>query len=281
MTRPTPRRPARAARAPLLAALLMLGAGKLLGQSAAGAAPDPSASADQLFAEANRRFNAPNASEADLERAASLYRELIDRGHRNAALYYNLANTYLRLGDRGRAVLNFRRALLYDPDHAYSLAMLREARSRVPDRFLGRDEDSILGTLFFWHFRTTAPERVAALAAFAGAFWTLLALRLFRRVPYHRTLIAGALVAAVALGASLAVEALDARGEDAVVVARQVDVRSGNGPQFPTVYEQPVEGGVELRVIETRGAWRQVEFPDGAVGWVEAHAVETIVERSS
>lgn len=49
------------------------------------------------------------------EAAAQTLEELVDEGYQSSALFYNLGNTYYRLGQKGMAVLNYEKALLLAP----------------------------------------------------------------------------------------------------------------------------------------------------------------------
>ncbi|MBI4585452.1 MAG: hypothetical protein HY717_15675 [Planctomycetes bacterium] len=239
----------------------------------AGAADDPHV----IFSEANRRFEEARSDE-DLIRAAEGYRRLLDRGLKNSQLYYNLGNTYLRLRDHGQAILNFRRALLYQPDHAKAIAMLEYARQQVSlaERFDTGGESPILRTLFFWHYGLAFSTRLEALILALLFFWILLAARLFTRLPYHRFLIAALLAVAIALGVSLGAQLLLQRGAEAVIVAKEAEVRSGNGPDFDLVFKHPLPSGIEVKILESRAHWHFVEFPGGVEGWILASAVEEI-----
>ena len=65
------------------------------------------------FTKANSLYDAGNFSAA-----AATYQQEIHAGHYSSDLFFNLGNTYYRLGDLGRAVINYQRALLLEPRHA-------------------------------------------------------------------------------------------------------------------------------------------------------------------
>ena len=66
--------------------------------------------------------------------AARLYRMLRDAGLQGADVHYDLGNCYLKEGDLGRAILEYRRALKYDPDLAPARHNLDVARKLLPAR---------------------------------------------------------------------------------------------------------------------------------------------------
>lgn len=235
----------------------------------------------EIFTRSNALFESAR-SEEELRQAAAGYETLLRKGPRNGHLHYNLGNTYLRLGDHGRAILHFRRALRYIPDDPYARAMLDEARRQVreqsPGLYRQEPRDDLLNTLFFWHFQTSFRGRLTVLVIASAAFWLLLAVRLRARLPLHRFALATLLVVSIITGTSLALETLAGTGLDAVVTADEVEVRSGKGLEFELALDRPVPSGVEVTVLETRGQWHLIQFPDTSVGWVPEHTVEPVVE---
>jgi len=237
-----------------------------------------------IFARSNARFQSARSVE-DLRAAARGYRELLRKGHRNGHLYYNLGNTYLRLGSVGRAIVNFRRALAYIPDDPYAAAMLGEAETRVrqqiPDLYRGTGGDDLFNTLFFWHYRSSFHGRLWCLILASTGFWLLLAVRLSARLPLHRFSIATLLLASLILGTSVAVDLVQNRRSNAVIIADEVTVRSGNGNEFDLAIDRPLPSGVEVQVLEARGHWRLVKLPDGSVGWIPENSLEPILESAA
>jgi hypothetical protein len=251
--------------------ILALGAGL-----AAGEPPDAGGEdVHRLFTEGNRLFSAAKSPE-DLQGAVENFRAIIGRGIRNGRLYYNLGCAHLRLQEIGPAIANLRRALLFIPDDARAAATLEYARQQVRDEFPRSGEGSALRTVFAWHYGIPFGLRLWT-ALLAGAiFWALLAARSFVALPFHRTALAGLLVVAAACGASAAVEGFLRGGREAVIVAPEAEVRAGNGEHFDRLFSKPVRSGVEVRIVEAREGWLQVEFPNEARGWVRASAVEAI-----
>jgi len=229
----------------------------------------------QLFTEANRLFNAARSQE-ELRRAVENYRALLARGIRNGRIYYNLGNAHLRLRELGPAILNLRRALRYLPQDPYAAATLDYARKQVPDEFPPQSGGRVLGALFFWHHQVSLSARLWTALMAHAFFWALLLARAFFRLPFHHTALGALLTVALAAFSSAAVETLSQRGEEGVIVVPQAQVRSGNGEGFDPVFSEPVHSGVEVRILESRGAWKLLEFPNGVRGWLRESAVESV-----
>lgn len=70
----------------------------------------------------------------DFQRAAELYTKAAETEGTSSALFYNLGNTHYRMGQLGRAILNYERALKLDPTNEDARANLAFVNSRIIDR---------------------------------------------------------------------------------------------------------------------------------------------------
>ena len=68
------------------------------------------------------------------EEAAGLYEMIVETGHLNGHVFFNLGNTYIRLGELGRALLNYKKASVLLPRDGDLKANLQYARSLAKDR---------------------------------------------------------------------------------------------------------------------------------------------------
>src|SRR2546430_2165903 len=93
-----------------------------------------SAADESGFAKANQAY-----SEGRFQEAADGYESLVQSGQWNANLFYDLGNAYYRLGNFGKAILNYERALALDPRHPEADANLRLARDEARAREVRRD----------------------------------------------------------------------------------------------------------------------------------------------
>jgi tetratricopeptide (TPR) repeat protein len=241
-----------------LVALLALIAGLAVQQSLADAASQ--------FAEANRAYAA-----GKYEEATKAYTALIDSGQRNAALFYDLGNTWFRRGYLGRAVLNYERALTLDPEQPEATANLAFVRDQARSLELpeGRLEQYLAhGTSAFY----------AGLAC--GGFWIgLFALAAFffsgRRLKGALAVtILGFLVCAGAAGAEYLRET-GTRGRDlAVVTTKSAEARVATADSTGSVLVLPA--GSEVKILSTRGDWSYAELPNSKRGWIPTERVEFV-----
>lgn len=232
---------------------------------------------NSLDAAVNMGAENPARAAQQYRRSAAAFEALADAGIHNVALHYNLGNVYYRLGDLGRAVLNYRRAARIDPSEPRVQSNLRLARNRVMPLI-----EAPLNTHWFenaltWHaYSPPLTRRVVAWCASAVGAALLMARIRRRSAPL---LIGGvaALLLGAAAAASLAWQTLDERGAPAgVIVMGEHVLRVGRGEGYDAALRQPLGAGVELRVLQVQGDWAEVRLMNGVTGWIPASAVERV-----
>jgi tetratricopeptide (TPR) repeat protein len=224
------------------------------------------AAEDPAFARANQAY-----SEGRFQDAVDGYQGLIDSGRWHANLCYNLGNAWFRLGDFGKAILNYERALALDPHHPEASANLRLARDEARALELRKDRVEKYAAM-------ATPTQYAVAAAIA--FWFVLfgLTRLYfspRRSGSRMALIACALVV---FGLSVyALYTLEngARGRAlAIVTGKDIEARLATADNASSVLTLPA--GSEVKVLSQRGDWVYAALPNEQRGWIPARAVERV-----
>lgn len=263
-----------------------LAVGTLLASTGARAAEQLSpARQTEVLQAALRAYDEANARARDnTSQAAALYQEaangftaLLAGGVENAALHYNLGNTYFRLGDLGHAVLAYRRAARLAPGDARLEANLRYVRDRVEPVLAPSGEQRLAQALFFWHYNTSPGRRLGLLLALSVVGWGLLAVWLWWR--RRAVLLVGlvALIIAWACGGSLYWQVREAeRYPEAVVTQGGEPLRLGRGAGADLALQQPLGPGVEVRILQRRGDWVEVRLVSGQTGWLPLAVLETV-----
>jgi len=232
---------------------------------------------------ATRSHSGPEARRL-YRKALDGFLSLINEGVRSGALYYDAANTYLRLDEVGHAIANYRRGLRLDPGNEKIRKNLQVARNMCESQFSRPAASALVETLFFWHFGTSTVSRLRLAMAGYLLFWALMVVKLLlpRRVPAIRwtVLVVGtfALVTGVSVGWD---KLLADKRIEGVLIADKAVVRKGNGDYYDPQFDRPLSKGVEFQVLETRqdvqgGAWYRVELPDGKEGWLRADQADVI-----
>ena len=233
-------------------------------------------------------FRAANLlyEDGNFEEAARSYEHLARLGYQDATLYYNLGNAYYRMGDTGRAMLNYIRAKRlapFDADIEANLELVRES-VEAPGSSNQRPTP-ILAQLAGW--TPWVSLNVAAVASLMCwlTIWTVVLILVWHRNLRHSAALRRAAVAAafgLVLFGCLTVGNHLSRNhwsQTGVVIAQSADVLEA--PNTRARVEINLDAGREVSVIETRAGWTRIRLPRTELeGWVQAAEVETILPQS-
>lgn len=251
---------------------------------AGGGARVRGASIEERFAEAQILFEKAQAQMVgekggSLE-ARRLFHEAAGRFAAIAAdgavshnLCVNAGNAYHFAGDNARALLWYLRAekLGNTPAARSGLATLRRlinAEQRVPERM------SIGRVLMFWHDDLSRRTKQILMLAIYPAGCALLLTGLMTRRRVVTRLAVALLLAGGVMGVSDLVTTLAPSAPWAVIV-ESTEGRSGNGPAY-SVVASSIRAGQEVRIVDVRPSWVQIEMPTGLRCWVQAGNCERI-----
>lgn len=271
--------------------------------------------AQQLF---HRASNMENQEEARRLYSSALYRyERIARsGVRNAGLYYNIGNTYFRLGELGRSILYYRRALLLNPADTNVRHNLGYARSRRTDRIPPDQMSAALRVLFFWHYllppvsklklfviafgaagvlgsvvlllrrgfwrKTTPVPKPGNIRPTGATRWISLLDPVLRLVQRHRGALRGALavcgVLSLVMLGSLVTDEIRVRTlRDGVITSHEVVARRGDGTAYQPSFVDPLHQGTEFTLLEERAGWYYIRLTDGRTCWIPGRSGELVI----
>ncbi len=217
------------------------------------------------------------AKDLFLKAALSFERIVREGGIENGKLFYNIGNCYFRLGDMGRAILNYRRAETFIPNDINLQQNLDFARSRCLDKIEARSQTQVFRILFFWHYDLGQCTRSLLFLVFFNLIWAGFAVYLFKRAVWLRRVVLCCTFMALLLGASVGVEAWQqSRVRYGVVVAREVVARKGDSTTYEPSFKEPLHAGTELTLVEDRKGWYQVELADGRRCWIPESSAELI-----
>ena len=192
--------------------------------------------------------------------AVKAYETQVGHGDYSANLFYNLANADFRLGHRGKAILNYRRALLLDPSHA-------EAASNLS--FIRGGENLVPSSSAAWTWAAAVAGWVGVVAASAGA-----ASR--RRRPMAWTLAAASLLTCAGCVAAIRCWTNDEANAAAAIVLDD-KTRAFYAPADSSSVVMTLPAGEEVRILAVRGAWLYTQLPNGARAWMPAGGLQRLI----
>jgi tetratricopeptide (TPR) repeat protein len=229
---------------------------------------------DELISKANQLYQSGN-----FDKAAQLYQQVVNDGYESPVLYYNLGNSYYRLGKIGYSILNYERASKLSPgdeDIAHNLAL---ANSRIVDKI-----DTVPPFFLFKWWESL-------LAAFSISGWTytsyffyLLALIsiglfFFTKTPLQQKLslysAAGFILLLIFTASLLAIRMnRELNYKNGVVIEQAVNVKLS--PDDKSADAFVLHEGLKVRMEDKVNDWVRIRLRDGKVGWLPEKDLITI-----
>ena len=205
-------------------------------------------------------------------------------GITDAALEHNLGNAYVRTGSLGRAIGAYRRGLRLEPSPKVEEALSRNleiVRRQLQDRYRSGED----GRQFIYAdpgglwYRLTHLLSSSDLTWLAVLSWIVLIGLLTLRRLSPRLSWAGPVAIPIGLVTCLVFVLLwgqtsvDKEISLGVIVNSKASLKDGPHSDARGV---PVAEGMELRVLEARENWSQVELAGGRRGWIASASVESL-----
>jgi tetratricopeptide (TPR) repeat protein len=241
-----------------------------LGLLLARTAPAQAGPAEQrLFREANAAYTAGRYADA-----RKRYEQILQQGMDNERLLYNLGNAYFRLGQLGRAIWAYERALKLAPELGearHNLELAREMAARkVKDKVVGARQPPFRERLVRYFSVTGATAWFYAL--WWVAFGLLIVVLLLGRGVLRSVLLVLTVVAALTVGLfgwiyHERVE-LAEHTREAIVLEQTVPVREGPRGIATKAFE--IHAGLKVRLDAREDKWWKIRLPNGLEGWVRA-----------
>lgn len=228
----------------------------------------------ESFNRGNRQYKAK-----EYEEAVKSYERCLSLGARNAQVYYNLGNAYFQAGDLGRAALAYERARRLTPRDPQLLQNLHQASLLTRDEIEVAPKSGLGAALELGLSRVSVSEVSWATSLAYLLCIALLLVRLFAASEGARRALGGAALLCVVVflveaGALCLKLHHDRSDRSAVVLAGEVEVRSGPSENFDTVFK--LHAGSAVDVAETRGLWHRVEASPTLRGWLPKDSVESV-----
>ncbi len=232
---------------------------------------DSFATADLLYEEGN------------YDEASRSYEHIVGLGYEDATLYYNLANSYYKSEDTGRAVLNYlraRRLAPFDQDIEANLNFVRQQGSNPNSRQASTPVLVQISELVPWlSFNQAAFAALASWLVIGALAALYLWAERFRQSMAIRRLAAVAVIAIFVFGTVAVGKHMDRLHWEQVAVVTAESAGVFNSPNERREARFSLEAGSEVRFIEERGAWSKIGILDSGVeGWIESPAVERVLE---
>ena len=217
--------------------------------------------------------------EGEFDKAIEIYEGLLNEGYQGTALYYNLANSYYRIGKLGYAILNYERALKLSPsdedvNHNLSFANLStiDRIQPLPKFFIFDIWETVLGMF-----------SVNGLSYVAYVFYILLLLFIayyfFAKTIFQQKVILFSglgIMIILALTFSLLVVKINRETTErsGVIIVQSVTVKTS--PDIKSTDTFVIHEGLKVKLEDKLDDWVKIRLADGKIGWLLAENVEKI-----
>ena len=215
----------------------------------------------------------------DFDSAIKIYENLSSEGYEGTSLYFNLANSYYRIGKIGYSILNYERALKLSPsddDVKHNLAFANlstvDKIQPLPTFFLFDWWESILTSLTANGWTYLAYLLFIILILFIVLYF-------FSKTVFQQKLILfsglGMLVVFLIVLALLIVKINREETQmHGVIVEQSTTVKTS--PDQKSTDAFVIHEGLKVNLEDNIDNWIKIKLADGKVGWIENGAVVKI-----
>jgi len=241
-------------------------------------AADSSKSADTLFKEARTMMESDIGQGRTLYEAAALayLAEADSSCIKRGISRYNAGNAFAMAGDSGRAILAYRRAQRDLPGTRYLADNLTHVRSMSGTSLPLSTHNIIIQKATSWH-RWHWGLRLGCVTATYILFWAFLIIKQWGYSPSLRWAFISLPLLFLIFSGSILCSVLDwKKGDEGVIVVRNVVARKGDGYAYQPAFMTPLQVGTEFTKKEQRDNWILIELIDDSTCWVPVTATELL-----
>ena len=216
----------------------------------------------------------------DYASAVYLYEDILANQGESADIYYNLGNSYYKMDNIAKAILNYEKALMLNPGNGDIRFNLELAQSKTVDKVTPMSE--VFLVTWMKSLTNTMSEQGWSKLAIASFILTLLGLVLYffsKKIAMKKIGFISALcLMLVCILANVFASSQKSKAQShssAIIMEPSVTVKS-----------TPNEGGTELFILHegrkvmikdnTMREWKEIQLEDGNAGWVPASVIEII-----
>jgi tetratricopeptide (TPR) repeat protein len=215
----------------------------------------------------------------EFDKAIQIYEQLINEGYEGTSLFFNLGNSYYRIGKLGYSILNYERALKISPsdeDVKHNLAFTNlstvDKIQPLPTFFLFEWWESLLASL-------TVNGWTYAAFIFYIILLVLIIFYFFARTIFQQKIILFSslgVIVILAITISLLVVKINREQTliNGVIIEQTTTVKTSPDPNSTDAFV--IHEGLKVKLEDKLDQWTKIRLTDGKVGWIENNAVEKI-----
>ena len=213
------------------------------------------------------------------EEAIGSYETILNQGFLSSELYYNLGNSYYRLGNLGKAILYFEKSLKVSPSNDDAVHNLKLANARTVDKI---QEIPPLFFIKWWNILLTSFTSVGwQLIIFVFYILLLICVALYfliRNIQVQKyAFIFGSLnIIALLFSVIFFFSSLERESsKDYGILQKSIEtVKISPDKQSDDAFV--VHEGIKFKIEDEVNDWVKIKLSDGKVGWLPTNSFEVI-----
>ena len=229
---------------------------------------------DEIMSTANKLYR-----EGTYNKAIDEYKKLVDEGYEGVSLFYNLGNSYYRLGKIGYAILYYEKALKLSPSdedvkHNIAFAQLStvDRIQPLPKFFLFEWWESLLNLFSVNGWAYVVYFFYLLLLIVIGSYFFA------RYVKQQKAIFLAGIIALLLFAFSISILIIKTHRAEhlrrGVIVEQVVTVKSSPDPESTDAFV--IHEGLKVNLDDKLDNWVKIRLADGKVGWIENNVVERI-----
>lgn len=231
---------------------------------------------ENIFLKANQSY-----FNGEFENAAEIYESILKSrkpslffcSESHGELFYNIGNCYFRLGQKGKALLNYERAQQFIPRNVDLKYNIEYVRDLTEDNL--SQQENLINNMFGVNF--FSPTELATFFCLANLLLFLfLSIRIFFKAEWNFYSIIIFLIFWIISGISLGIMLKKTVYDDRVVVlAREVDVLAGPDQNDTLLFK--LHEGALVEQERSEYDFSLIRLPNGKRGWLASSAIEGVM----
>lgn len=218
-------------------------------------------------------------SKGEWQSALEFYRNIENSGLQSSKLYYNIGNTFFKMGETGQAILYFERALKLDPSNqdaknnlSIASQMVLDKIEDVPDFFIATWTHSLRDSMSAdgWAVLTLL------LAVIIAAL--LIAVRRTSSEGVRKSCFIISCILCIIIICtflfSISNKTAVTNQENAIVTSPVSSVKSSPAEGGTSIFV--LHEGTKVEILDNLGEWTKIELADGRQGWISAGTITII-----
>lgn len=213
------------------------------------------------------------------EEAIESYESILKQGYLSSELYYNLGNTYFKVGKIGRAILFYEKSLKIQPNNEDAAHNLKIANARtvdkiqnIPDLFFIKWWNIILSTF------TSTGWQIIIFIFYIMLLICIAIYFLVHNLQFQKyAFIFGTLnIIALIFSVVLFFASLERESSTDYAILQQSTITAKISPDSQSDDAFVIHEGIKFKIEDQVNNWVKIRLSDGKVGWLPNNVYEVI-----